>query len=261
MLKKMQIDWLTPNLRLLQILLAATLWTCHVWVAPTFRLFHRLAAATFGPHGLHMDKVSSPEFSARDLKTKHSEPQVHYSEQIVESQLGVAQIKSIPRFLVKGIKPSRGQKKVIENRPLNSLGVTLIELIAVMAIIGILAATVLPRLNIDISSQASANGAAYMIASDIRYTQEFAMANRVSKSVSFSTSTPPGPTGYSFAPTSSMDPSGKLPTGVTITASYTVTFNSLGEPTTGGGGFVTVAAGGQSKTITVVNYTGKVNIS
>jgi hypothetical protein len=58
-----------------------------------------------------------------------------------------------------------------------------------------------------------------------------------------------------------MDPSGKLPTGVTITASYTVTFNSLGEPTTGGGGFVTVAAGGQSKTITVVNYTGKVNIS
>jgi len=258
-LKKMQIDWLTPNLRLLQILLAATLWTCHVWVAPTFRLFHRLAAATFGPHGLHMDKVSSPEFSARDLKTKHSEPQVHYSEQIVESQLGVAQIKSIPRFLVKGIKPSRGQKKVIENRPLNSLGVTLIELIAVMAIIGILAATVLPRLNIDISSSTSVNGAAYMIASDIRYTQEFAMANRASKSIQFSTAAPANK--YTFAPVSAgMDPSGQL-SGATIGTTVTFTFNSLGEPTTTAGWTVTVSAGGVSKTITVVNYTGKVNIS
>ena len=139
----------------------------------------------------------------------------------------------------------------------NSEGVTLIELISVMAIIGILAATVLPRLNFDIFSRTSVDGAAYMIASDIRYAQECAMANRVSKSVQFSTALPANV--YTFNPTSSFDPSGRLPSGVTISTNYTVTFNSLGEPTAGGSGSVTVSAGGVSKTITVTNYTGKVS--
>ena len=144
-----------------------------------------------------------------------------------------------------------------------SRGVTLIELISVMAIIGILAASVLPRLNFDIFSSTSVDGAAYMVASDIRYAQEYAMANRVSKTVTFSTSIPPGPTGYSFTTTSSMDPSGQLPQGVTISINYTVTFNSLGEPIVGGGGSVTVRAGatGPTRTISVTNYTGKVSIS
>jgi hypothetical protein len=97
-----------------------------------------------------------------------------------------------------------------------------------------------------------------MIASDIRYAQEFAMANRVSKSVIFSTATP---TAYTFSPTNTLDPSGRLPSGVTINNNYTITFNSLGEPTTGGGGSVTVWDGAQTRTISVVNYTGKVNIS
>jgi hypothetical protein len=39
-----------------------------------------------------------------------------------------------------------------------------------------------------------------------------------------------------------------------------ITFNSLGEPITGGGGSIVVSGGGQSKTIGIVNYTGKVNI-
>jgi hypothetical protein len=96
-----------------------------------------------------------------------------------------------------------------------------------------------------------------MIASDIRYAQEFAMANRVSKSVIFTS----GSSVYTFNPTGNLDPSGQLPSGVTISNNFTITFNSLGEPTTGGGGFVTVSGGGQTKTISVVNYTGKVNIS
>jgi len=144
----------------------------------------------------------------------------------------------------------------------NSKGMTLVEVIAVLAIIGILAVVVLPRIDFgSTSSMASVNGAAYMVASDIRYAQEFAMASRLSKTVTFSSTSHPDY--YTFSPTSGLDPSGRLPSGVTISTDFTITFNSLGEPTTGGGGSVTVraGAGGPTRTITVVNYTGKVNIS
>jgi hypothetical protein len=96
-----------------------------------------------------------------------------------------------------------------------------------------------------------------MIASDIRYTQECAMATRASKTITFSS----GANSYSFALTpNNLDPTGQLPSGVTTTA-LTLTFNSLGEPTAGGGSSVTVSAGGITRTITVTQYTGKVSIS
>jgi prepilin-type N-terminal cleavage/methylation domain-containing protein len=144
----------------------------------------------------------------------------------------------------------------------NFKGMTLIEVIAAIIIIGILAATVLPRIDFGgTSSTASAGGAAYMIASDIRYTQECAMASLVSKSISFTN----GQSVYTFPATtpstSSLDPSGRLPSGATTGTTITFIFNSLGEPTTGGGSSVTVSAGGITKTITVTQYTGKVNIS
>lgn len=139
----------------------------------------------------------------------------------------------------------------------NAKGMTLIEFIVVVSIIGILAAVLLPRIDFGGTPfRASLEGAAHMIASDIRYAQEFAMANRVSKSVIFNS----GSSVYSFNPTSIFDPSGQLPSGVTISNNFTITFNSLGEPTTGGGGSVTISGGGQTKTISVVNYTGKVSI-
>lgn len=137
-------------------------------------------------------------------------------------------------------------------------GMTLIEITLAMVIIGVLSAVAIPRLITTSSYGASVGGAASMIASDIRYAQEFAMANRVSKSVQFSTV---NPTYYTFNPSSNLDPSGRLPTGVTVGSNFTITFNSLGEPTVGGGGSVTVSSGGQTKTISIVNYTGKVNIS
>jgi prepilin-type N-terminal cleavage/methylation domain-containing protein len=146
-----------------------------------------------------------------------------------------------------------------EPRTPNCNGITLVEVITVLAILAILAAVVIPKLGLPTTtSTASVDGAAYIIASDIRYAQEFAMANRVSKSVTFSTATP---TVYTFSPPHTLDPSGQLPAGVMINNNYTITFNSLGEPTTGGGGSVTVTGGGQSRTISVVNYTGKVNIT
>jgi prepilin-type N-terminal cleavage/methylation domain-containing protein len=135
---------------------------------------------------------------------------------------------------------------------------TLIEVVAAIVIIGILAAIGVPRLDFTASSRASVDGAAYMIASDIRYAQEFAMANRVSKTITFTN----GSSVYTFNPISTgMDPYGRLPSGATISSNFTITFNSLGEPTTGGGGSVTVSGGGQTRTISVLNYTGKVNIS
>jgi prepilin-type N-terminal cleavage/methylation domain-containing protein len=140
-------------------------------------------------------------------------------------------------------------------------GVTLIEVILVIVIVGILVAIVVPKTNITIPSETSVNGAAYMIASDIRYTQECAMANRVSKSVSFVA----GQNFYTFPATvpstSGLDPSGRLISGVTTGTTITFTFNSLGEPIAGGGNSVTVSDGATTKTITVLQYTGKVNIS
>jgi MSHA pilin protein MshA len=171
---------------------------------------------------------------------------------------------------IQGFKGSRGQVKTLQYEhlnprilePLNPRGMTLIEVIVVMVIIGILAATVLPKIDFGgTSSTASAGGAAYMIASDIRYTQECAMASLVSKSISFTS----GQSVYTFPATipstSSLDPTGRLPSGVTIGTTITFTFNSLGEPTAGGGSSFTVSTGGITRTITVTQYTGKVSIS
>lgn len=148
-----------------------------------------------------------------------------------------------------------------EIRNQKSVGMTLIEIIMVMVIIGILSATVIPRFDFTTSSRASVDGAAYMVASDIRYAQEWAMANRVSKSIQFSTAAPANK--YTFSPVSTgMDPSGQL-SGATIGTTIQFTFNSLGEPTTSSPGVwaVTVSVGGVTRTITVLQYTGKVNIS
>ena len=146
-----------------------------------------------------------------------------------------------------------------------SKGFTLIEVISMMILIGILAVVLIPRMDYTLSGAASVAGAADMIASDIRYAQECAMANRVSKSITFIS----GQGTYTFPATvpstRQLDPSGQLPSGTTIGTTLTITFNSLGEPISipVGTGFVTISISGTggAKTITVSNYTGKVDIS
>jgi MSHA pilin protein MshC len=132
----------------------------------------------------------------------------------------------------------------------DSRGFTLVELIMVVVLISILAVSVVPKF-LD-TSAFSLTGAAGMAAADIRYTQELAMGTHASKSIVFTS----GNTHYTVG-----SQTVNLPSKVSISSGATFTFNSLGEPTAGGGSSVTLSAGAESKTITVDNYTGRVSSS
>lgn len=136
-------------------------------------------------------------------------------------------------------------------------GMTFLEIIVTMLIIGIISAVIIPHLDWGISPKAAVEGATFMIAADIRYVQEAAMATGANKSIIFTA----GSNSYSFQPTHHLDPSGQLPVGVRIGNSLTITFNSFGEPIGGGGQSLVVTGNGQSRSITISPYTGKVSIS
>ena len=132
----------------------------------------------------------------------------------------------------------------------DSTGFTIIELMMVVVLIGILAVSFVPKF-LDTSAISLVGGAA-MAAADIRYTQELAMGTHSSKTIVFTTSN----TYYTIG-AQNVD----LPSKVSISSGATFTFNSLGEPTTGGGSSVSLSAGAETKTITVEDYTGRVSSS
>ena len=132
----------------------------------------------------------------------------------------------------------------------DSRGFTLVELVMVVVLISILAVSFVPKF-LDTSAISLAGGAA-MAAADIRYTQELAMGTYSAKTIVFTTSN-------TYYTVDSRDVN--LPSKVTISNGATFTFNSLGEPTAGGGSSVTLSAGAETKTITVESYTGRVSSS
>ncbi len=129
-------------------------------------------------------------------------------------------------------------------------GFTLVELIMVIVLISILAVSVVPKF-MDTSAISLQGGAALVVA-DIRYTQELAMSTHTSKTITFTTNDT-----YYTVNSQTMN----LPSRVSISSGATFTFNSLGEPTTGGGSSVELQAGSSTKTITVETYTGRVSSS
>jgi len=133
----------------------------------------------------------------------------------------------------------------------NCRGFTLIELIMMIVLISILAVSVVPKF-MD-TSAISLQGGAAMAVADIRYTQELAMSTHTPKTIIFTTND----TSYTVV-SQTVD----LPSRVAISSGATFTFNSLGEPTAGGGSSVQITTvGGSTKTITVESYTGRVSSS
>lgn len=138
-----------------------------------------------------------------------------------------------------------------------SQGYTMIELIMVIVLLSILAVSALPKFT-D-TSVFSVEGAAAMVAADIRYAQELAMSSNDDKKVDFTQDS----STYTLKNSDdSVFRTVELPSGVTVSSpSVIFTFSSLGEPTTGGGSSVEIQAGSSTKTITVDSYTGRVSSS
>ena len=132
----------------------------------------------------------------------------------------------------------------------DSRGFTLVEIIMVVVLISILAVSVVPKFT-D-TSAISLQGGAAMVAADIRYTQELAMSTHSPKTITFTTND-------TFYTVNSQTMN--LPSRVSISSGATFTFNSLGEPTSGGGSSIEIQAGSSTKTITVESYTGRVSSS
>ncbi len=130
-----------------------------------------------------------------------------------------------------------------------SKGFTLIELIIVIVIIGILAILVIPR--IISTTTISARESAEMVAADIRKTQELAMADTASHSITFTS----GSGSYTIDQGTANAQAISLPSGVTINTTVTITFDTKGVPNAA----ATINVGGAT-TVTVIQNTGRVTI-
>ncbi|AEH45592.1 N-terminal methylation [Thermodesulfatator indicus DSM 15286] len=110
--------------------------------------------------------------------------------------------------------------KLIHNKKIRYVGLTLVELVLVIAILAILASVAIPKINTWIK-QAKTKKAAYQVLSDIQYVQSMALAKGESK-ITFNTNNyiaevPIGTTLFTKI----------LENGITISATFFSTSNEL----------------------------------
>ncbi len=137
----------------------------------------------------------------------------------------------------------------------NEGGFTLIELIMVIVIIGILAVVAIQKYP---TTEISLETAADMIKSDIRSVQALSMAKHTIQTLTFNSSTE-----YVFPALGEGNKTRNFADifegGISLSpVPANITFNSLGEPTAGYGNPITITTGSTTKTLMVLQYTGRV---
>jgi len=125
-------------------------------------------------------------------------------------------------------------------------GFSLIELIIVILVVGILVMTLLPKFLS--TTQISAVVAAELAAAEIRAAQGKAMFSGNPQTIVFS--------GSDYT----IDGQTKQLPGDSVATSYTVVFNTFGEPSFDGGDSLQISSGETTRTITISSLTGKVTI-
>lgn len=159
------------------------------------------------------------------------------------------------------------RNSITERQDLKSQGAfTLIQIVIVIALVGVLAITAVSFL--PSQSKIRLDAATKQVVAHIQVAQQNAVTTTVTSGVSFvnggaytayqgTTATPiKNPqTGQNLIITLSAT----YP-GISLTKSYTVEFNSMGTPTTGGGGNITISDGTTTKTVTVSANVGRVTV-
>lgn len=144
-------------------------------------------------------------------------------------------------------------------------GFTLIELILVIALLGVLAVAVVvisPGI-----SPARLDAASKQVQSDIEYAKQNAVLTATTHGVQFVSggsytvyrSTVATPINHPLTKQSMVITLSSQYPGISISSNYTVEFNRFGNPTTGGGGSVTITDGTNTRTISVTANTGRVS--
>jgi len=145
-------------------------------------------------------------------------------------------------------------------------GFTLMELVLVLAVLGIMAVAAV----ISAPSPRAANlmAAARQVQNDIEYAKQNAMMTGVTSGVSFTQNanyivyqnTTATPLTSALTKTSLNVTISAHYSNINLNDTYVVEFNGFGAPTTGGGGSVRVTDGTNIKTIVVTANTGMVKI-
>jgi type II secretory pathway pseudopilin PulG len=145
-------------------------------------------------------------------------------------------------------------------------GFSLTNVVLVAALVGILAIVAVSFL--PSQSKVHLDAAAKQVMAHVQYAQQNAIAARATSGVQFvsggaytvyqgTTATPL--TNPQTQQSMVITLSNTYP-GITLTKSYTVEFDWLGTPTTGGGGNVTLSDGTTTKTLTVAANTGRLTL-